>query len=73
MLLVWDKASWHRSQAVRRWMRDHNRQVKQEGKGVRIVSCQLPIKSPWLPPWNLTGCRENGWCWNPTGCCPRLT
>ena len=50
LLLVWDNASWHRSQAVRSWMRDHNRQVKRNGKGVRILSCFLPIKSPWLNP-----------------------
>ena len=28
--------------------RDHNRQVKQRGHGVRIIACYLPIKSPWL-------------------------
>ena len=55
LLLVWDNASWHISQEVRGWIRAHNRQVKQEGKGVRIVVCGLPIKSPWLnaiePKW----------------------
>jgi DDE superfamily endonuclease len=50
LLLVWDNASWHRSQAVRRWIRAHNRAVKTTGQGVRIVSCYLPIKSPWLNP-----------------------
>jgi transposase len=50
LLLVWDNASWHLSYAVRDWLRAHNRQVKREGKGVRIVSCFLPIKSPWLNP-----------------------
>jgi transposase len=47
LLLVWDNASWHLSQEVRGWIRAHNRQAKQSG-GVRIVVCQLPIKSPWL-------------------------
>jgi hypothetical protein len=55
LLLVWDNASWHVSQEVRGWIRAHNRQVKREGKGVRIVVCGLPIKSPWLnaiePKW----------------------
>jgi transposase len=55
LLLVWDNASWHGSQAVRRWLRAHNRQVKQTGTGVRIVACFLPSKSPWLnaiePKW----------------------
>jgi hypothetical protein len=50
LLLVWDNASWHRSQAVRQWLREHNQQVKREGQGIRIVSCPLPIKSPWLNP-----------------------
>ena len=50
LLLVWDNASWHVSKEVRAWIRAHNRQVKQDGQGVRIVSCYLPIKSPWLNP-----------------------
>jgi transposase len=50
LLLVWDNASWHVSKAVRTWIRNHNRTVKREGRGVRIVSCFLPIKSPWRNP-----------------------
>ncbi len=50
LLLVWDNAPWHVSKAVRGWIRAHNRRVKQAGQGVRIVSCYLPIKSPWLNP-----------------------
>jgi len=50
LLLVWDNASWHISAQVRGWIREHNRQVKESGKGVRIVFCFLPIKSPWLNP-----------------------
>ena len=50
LLLVWDNASWHVSKAVRRWIGQHNRAVKETGAGVRIVSCFLPIKSPWLNP-----------------------
>jgi transposase len=48
LLLMWDNASWHVSKEVRGWLREHNRQVKREGQGVRIVNCLLPIKSPWL-------------------------
>jgi hypothetical protein len=48
LLLVWDNASWHVSAKVREWLRTHNRAVKQSGKGVRIISCLLPTKSPWL-------------------------
>ena len=50
LLLVWDNASWHKSQIVREWLRQHNRQVKEQGVGVRIVACLLPSKSPWLNP-----------------------
>ena len=49
-LLIWDCASWHLSKEVRNWLRAHNRQVRQQGKGVRIVACYLPAKSPWLNP-----------------------
>jgi len=54
LLLIWDNASWHVSQRVRTWIGAHNRQAKKDG-GVRIVSCWLPIKAPWLnriePKW----------------------
>jgi len=50
VLLVWDNASWHDSQIVRAWLRQHNRQVKQSGQGVRLIACYLPTKSPWLNP-----------------------
>ena len=50
LLLIWDNASWHRSQAVRHWIRQHNQQVKRGAVGVRLVSCYLPSKSPWLNP-----------------------
>jgi transposase len=50
LLLVWDNAPWHVSRAVRAWIRAHNQQVKSTGRGVRILACYLPIKSPWLNP-----------------------
>ncbi len=48
--LIWDNASWHVSRAVRAWIRAHNRAVKRQGSGVRILVCCLPVKSPWLNP-----------------------
>jgi hypothetical protein len=42
--------AFHKSQAVRTWIREHNQQVKQTGKGVRILPFLLPTKSPWLHP-----------------------
>jgi transposase len=50
LLLAWDNASWHGSQEVRQWLRDHNRRVKASGQGVRLIVCPLPVKSPWLNP-----------------------
>jgi hypothetical protein len=50
LFLVWENASWHISKAVTGWIRDHNRRVKQAGRGVRILRCQLPVKAPWLNP-----------------------
>jgi len=49
LLLIWDNASWHVSQFVRHWIKGHNRAAKREG-GVRVLLCQLPVKSPWLNP-----------------------
>ncbi|GAC1531343.1 MAG: hypothetical protein NVS2B16_37920 [Chloroflexota bacterium] len=49
-MLIWDNASWHISQAVTGWIREHNQRVKREGHGVRIIAHRLPTKSPWLNP-----------------------
>ncbi len=57
LVLIWDNASWHISREVRRWIGRHNREVKKSGSeaGVRIVTCLLPKRSPWLnaiePKW----------------------
>jgi len=50
LLLVWDNAAWHISKEVRHWIAAHNRHVRRTGRGVRIVPCRLPVKSPWLNP-----------------------
>ncbi len=50
LALIWDNASWHISNKVCTWIREHNRQVKDSGQGVRILVCRLPVKSPWLHP-----------------------
>lgn len=50
LVLVWDNASWHGSDAVRAWVRAHNQAVKRAGHGVRLLVCYLPAKSPWLNP-----------------------
>lgn len=50
LLLIWDNASWHKSQAVREWIEAHNHLVKRHVSRVRIVPFLLPVKSPWLNP-----------------------
>lgn len=50
LVLIWDNASWHKSQLVRTWIRSHNQTVKQTGQGRRILPCLLPTKRPWLNP-----------------------
>lgn len=50
LFLIWDRASWHLSKEVRRWIGVHNRKVKASGEGVRIIRFELPSKSPWLNP-----------------------
>ena len=55
LVLVWDNAGWHVSREVRAWVRAHNQAVKRTGRGVRLLVCYLPVKSPWLnaiePKW----------------------
>ena len=55
LVLFWDNASWHISGEVRTWVKEHNRQVKKTGQGVRFLVHRLPSKSPWLnniePKW----------------------
>jgi len=55
LLLIWENATWHKSREVRKWIAAHNRRVKAGGRGVRMVPCVLPTKSPWLnaiePKW----------------------
>jgi transposase len=48
LLMIWDNASWHVSRKVRDWIRTHNRQVKKQEQGVRLIAFFLPVKSPWL-------------------------
>lgn len=47
LLLFWDNASWHISQKVRCWIRQHNRRAK-KGGGLRLLVVRLPTRSPWL-------------------------
>jgi DDE superfamily endonuclease len=68
-LLIWDNAPWHVSKEARywikEWIKEHNHKVKKSVlEGVRIISCYLPTKSPWLnamePKWILIGVPSGG-------------
>ncbi len=49
LVVIWDRATWHKSELVREWVKEYNQKVKQEG-GVRLLTWLLPTKSPWLNP-----------------------
>ena len=46
LLLVWDNASWHNSQRVRAWIKAHNRQAKQQGRGRKAAPPSAPAPTP---------------------------
>ena len=50
LVVIWDRASWHKSNKVIKWVRQHNLRVKQGKESVRLLTCLLPSKSPWLNP-----------------------
>lgn len=49
IVLFWDRASFHTSNRIRRWIRDYNRRAKEEGF-TRLIPFWLPSRSPWLMP-----------------------
>jgi transposase len=49
LVVIWDNASWHKSAAIRQWTRAYNRAAKGAGEP-RLLTCLLPVKSPWLNP-----------------------
>ena len=49
VVVIWDQASWHKSQEIRQWVQEYNRQAKQQDD-VRLLVWRLPTKSPWLNP-----------------------
>ena len=49
LVVIWDRASWHKSKKLKRWIHKHNRAAKRNGD-VRLLTCLLPVKSPWLNP-----------------------
>lgn len=49
LVVIWDRASWHKSKKLKQWSYMYNQVAKQNGD-VRLLTCLLPIKSPWLNP-----------------------
>ena len=47
VVLIWDNASWHLSQRIRRWRRIYNHAARRVGEP-RLLVHGLPSKSPWL-------------------------
>lgn len=47
LVVIWDRATWHKSKELKQWIRGHNIRAKREGD-VRLITYHLPAKSPWL-------------------------
>ncbi len=67
-LLVWDNACWHMSRRVRAWIRAHNRQVKRQGTGVRIVACICRSRARGSTRSSRSGCMASAPWSSPNGC-----
>jgi len=50
LVVIWDRATWHKSKRLKSWAHQHNRLAKAKPDGVRLLLCLLPSKSPWLNP-----------------------
>ncbi|MBI3912523.1 MAG: hypothetical protein HY320_16510 [Armatimonadetes bacterium] len=48
LMVPWDPASWHRAPNLLGWIREQNRQVDREGRGVKRVPVELPKGAFWL-------------------------
>jgi transposase len=49
VVMIWDRATWHKSKRLRQWIRAYNRAAKQTEQP-RLLTFLLPKKSPWLNP-----------------------
>ena len=49
VVMIWDRATWHKSKRLRQWIRAYNHAAKQTGQP-RLLTFLLPEKSPWLNP-----------------------
>lgn len=49
VVMIWDRATWHQSKRLRKWIRSYNQAARQAGQP-RLLTFLLPKKSPWLNP-----------------------
>jgi hypothetical protein len=49
LVIIWDRASWHKSEKLMSWIHQYNQKAKRDDD-VRLLTCLLPVKSPWLNP-----------------------
>lgn len=49
VVIIWDNASWHKSERLKQWIRQYNQKAKLTDD-VRLITHRLPIKCPWLNP-----------------------
>lgn len=49
VVLIWDRATWHKSIRLRQWIRADNLEAKRLGQP-RLLTFLLPKKDPWLNP-----------------------
>jgi transposase len=47
LVVIWDDASWHTCAEVAHWVEEQTRRAER-GAGVKVVTCELPVASPWL-------------------------
>ena len=50
LVVIWDNATFHKSQRLMEWIRQHNRAQSGRSDGVRIAPYRLPTRSPGLNP-----------------------
>jgi hypothetical protein len=46
LVVIWDAAAWHPCAEVAHGVEQQNRRAE-PGAGVPVVSCELPVASPW--------------------------
>lgn len=74
LVLIWDNASWHVSQEVRRWLQQHNRSVLAAEREVSRECASFPAGCPPRVPGSIIssriGCMANALLLNQLVCSP---